>query len=52
MTFSEFLIADDSEILVEVMRKTKEVSEIPESFKDRLNILYNWWNAKSCVQLG
>lgn len=33
MTFSEFLIADDSENLVEVMRQTKEVSEILNCLK-------------------
>ena len=36
MTFSEFLIADDSENLVEVMRQTKKVSEIPKLFEYRL----------------
>ena len=36
MTFSEFLIVDDSENLVEVMRKTKDINEIPKIFEDRL----------------
>ena len=36
MTFSEFLIADNSENLVEVMRKTRDIKEIPKIFEDRL----------------
>ncbi len=36
MTFSEFLIADDSENLVEVMRQTKEIKEIPKIFESKL----------------
>ena len=36
MTFSEFLIADNSENLVEVMKKTKEINEIPKIFADEL----------------
>ena len=32
MTFSEFLIADGSENLVEVMKQTKEISAIPKIF--------------------
>ena len=36
MTFSEFLIADNSENLVEVMKKTKEIKEIPKIFTDEL----------------
>ena len=36
MTFSEFLIADGAENLVEVMRETKEVKEIPKLFEDKL----------------
>ena len=36
MTFSEFLIADNSENLVEVMKQTKEIKEIPKIFEDRL----------------
>lgn len=36
MTFSEFLIADNSENLVEVMRQTKEIKEIPRLFESQL----------------
>ena len=36
MTFSEFLIADNSENLVEVMRQTKEIRAIPKIFEDQL----------------
>ena len=35
MTFSEFLIADDSENLVEVMRRTETISAIPKLFEDK-----------------
>ena len=36
MTFSEFLIADNKENLVEVMQQTKEIEEIPKIFEDQL----------------
>lgn len=36
MTFSEFLIADGCENLVEVMRQTKTISPIPKVFEDQL----------------
>lgn len=36
MTFSEFLIADDCVNLVECMRKTTEITEIPEIFESQL----------------
>lgn len=36
MTFSEFLIADDCENLVEVMMNTKEIKEIPKLFEAQL----------------
>ena len=36
MTFSEFLIADNCENLVEVMMNTKEIKEIPKLFEDQL----------------
>ncbi len=36
MTFSEFLIADNCENLVECMRKTTEITEIPEIFESQL----------------
>lgn len=60
MTFSEFLIADDSENLVEVMRKTSEIVNIPKIFEDELieklktyyivggmpEVVYSWVNDK------
>ena len=36
MTFSEFLIADNSENLVEVMKQTTEIKEIPKIFENQL----------------
>lgn len=36
MTFSEFLIADSAENLVEVMKETKEIRQIPKIFEDKL----------------
>lgn len=36
MTFSEFLIADNSLNLVEVMRQTREIKEIPNIFETQL----------------
>lgn len=36
MTFSEFLIADDGENLVEVMRQVREIKEIPKLFEAQL----------------
>lgn len=36
LTFSEFLIADNSENLVEVMKNTKEINAIPKLFEDKL----------------
>lgn len=60
MTFSEFLIADNSENLVEVMKQTKEIKEIPKLFADMLieklkiyyiiggmpEAVYSWVNTK------
>ena len=60
MTFSEFLIADNSENLVEVMKQTKEIKEIPKLFNDMLieklksyyiiggmpEAVYSWVNEK------
>lgn len=44
MTFSEFLIADNSLNLVEVMRQTREIKEIPNIFEiqliEKLKIFY------------
>lgn len=56
MTFSEFLIADDGENLVEVMRQVREIKEIPKLFETQLieklkiyyiiggmpEVVYNW----------
>ena len=36
MTSSRFLIADNSKNLVDVMRKTKKIKNIPKLFEDRL----------------
>lgn len=36
MTFSEFLIADDAENLVEVMKQTQEIKQIPKIFESQL----------------
>ena len=36
MTFSEFLIADNSSNLVEVMKQTKEINNIPKIFQSQL----------------
>ena len=66
MTFSEFLIADDSENLVEVMRQTKEIKEIPKLFEDRLieklkiyyviggmpEAVYSWVNDKDIEKVN
>ena len=60
MTFSEFLIADNSENLVDVMKKTVEIKEIPKVFEDKLieklkiyyiiggmpEVVYSWINDK------
>ena len=60
MTFSEFLIADHSENLVEVMRQTKKIKEIPKIFESQLieklktyyivggmpEVVYSWVNDK------
>ena len=66
MTFSEFLIADNSENLVEVMQKTKEINEIPKIFEDRLieklkiyyiiggmpEAVYSWTNDKDIEKVN
>jgi hypothetical protein len=66
MTFSEFLIADNSENLVEVMRKTKEVKEIPKLFESELieklktyyivggmpEVVYSWVNDKDIEKVN
>lgn len=66
MTFSEFLIADDSENLVEVMRQIKDIKEIPKIFEDRLieklkiyyiirgmpEAVYSWVNDKDIEKVN
>ena len=66
MTFSEFLIADDSENLVEVMRQTKEIKEIPKIFETQLikklktyyiiggmpEAVYSWVNNKDIEKVN
>ena len=66
MTFSEFLIADNSENLVEVMRKTRDIKEIPKIFEDRLieklkiyyivggmpEAVYSWVNDKDIEKVN
>ncbi len=66
MTFSEFLIADDSRNLVDVMKQTKEISEIPKLFEDRLieklkiyyiiggmpEAVYSWVNDKDIEKVN
>ena len=66
MTFSEFLIADDSENLVEVMRRTETISAIPKLFEDKLieklkiyyiiggmpEVVYSWVNDKDIEKVN
>lgn len=66
MTFSEFLIADDSEKLVEVMKQTKEIKEIPKLFESLLieklkiyyivggmpEVVYSWVNDKDVEKIN
>ena len=66
MTFSEFLIADGSKNLVEVMRKTKEIKEIPKLFENVLieklktyyiiggmpEVVYSWVNDKDIEKVN
>lgn len=66
MTFSEFLIADDAKSLVEVMRKTTEINEIPKIFADKLieklkiyyiiggmpEAIYSWINNKDIEKVN
>jgi hypothetical protein len=66
MTFSEFLIADNSENLVEVMKKAKEVKEIPKFFESELieklktyyivggmpEVVYSWVNDKDIEKVN
>lgn len=66
MTFSEFLIADNSENLVDVMKKTVEIKEIPKVFEDKLieklkiyyiiggmpEVVYSWINDKDIEKVN
>ena len=66
MTFSEFLIADDSSNLVTVMEETKEIKEIPEVFEKQLieklkvyyivggmpEVVYSWVNDKDIEKVN
>ena len=66
MTFSEFLIADNSENLVEVMKQTTEVKEIPKIFENQLieklkiyyiiggmpEVVYSWVNDKDIEKVN
>ena len=66
MTFSEFLIADDSENLVEVMKQIREIKEIPKIFASQLieklkiyyivggmpEVVYSWVNDKDIEKVN
>lgn len=66
MTFSEFLIADNSENLVEVMRETKSIRAIPKIFESMLieklktyyivggmpEAVYSWVNDKDIEKVN
>lgn len=66
MTFSEFLIADGSSNLVDVMRQTKKINEIPKLFEDVLieklkvfyiiggmpEAVYSWVNYKDIEKVN
>lgn len=66
MTFSEFLIADGAENLVQVMRQTKSITEIPKLFENQLieklktyyivggmpEVLYSWVNDKDIEKVN
>ena len=66
MTFSEFLIVDGSENLVEVMKQTKEISAIPKIFELQLieklkvyfilegmpEVIYSWVNDKDIEKVN
>ena len=66
MTFSEFLIADGSSNLVDVMRRTKKINEIPKLFEDMLieklkvfyiiggmpEAVYSWVNYKDIEKVN
>lgn len=66
MTFSEFLIADNSSNLVEVMKQTKEIKNIPKIFESQLieklkiyyivggmpEAVYSWVNDKDIEKVN
>ena len=66
MTFSEFLEADHLESLVEVMKQTKEIKEIPAIFESKLieklkiyyivggmpEVVYSWVNDKDIEKVN
>ena len=66
MTFSEFLIADNSENLVEIMKQTNEIREIPKLFEAQLieklkiyyivggmpEVVYSWVNDKDIEKIN
>ncbi len=66
MTFSEFLIADHSENLVEFMSQTRQVQEIPKIFEDQLieklktyyiiggmpEVVFSWVNDKDIEKVN
>lgn len=66
MTFSEFLIADNSLNLVEVMKQTKEIKNIPKIFESQLieklkiyyivggmpEVVYSWVNDKDIEKVN
>lgn len=66
MTFSEFLLADNSENLVQVMKQTKNIKEIPKIFESQLieklktyyivggmpEVVYSWVNDKDIEKVN
>ena len=66
MTFSEFLIADNSDNLVEVMKQTTEIKEIPKIFESQLieklkiyyiiggmpEVVFSWVNDKDIEKVN
>lgn len=66
MTFSEFLIADNSSNLVEVMKQTKNIKEIPKIFESQLleklktyyivggmpEVVFSWVNDKDIEKVN
>ncbi len=66
MTFSEFLIADHAENLVELMKQTRQIQEIPKIFEDQLieklktyyiiggmpEVVFSWVNDKDIEKVN